>query len=115
MQTVTVNKETLKTIVQKNRDEHHSKFERAFEGYRKETISILEENLQELKGGGKIRHIRIDSAPEDHTADYNRILEMLEMSVDEEIDLLNSEFQQYVQDDWSWSHAWDTSNTKYLG
>lgn len=40
--------------------------------------------------------------PEDHTEDYEQVITMLEMSVDDEIVLDHHEFQQYVMDNWAW-------------
>ena len=115
MQTVTVNKLSLIDIITKNRDGHSDRYEKAWAGYRKEAIETLEDHLSALKDGKRIAHVRMDSAPTDHTEDYDRVLEMLNMSVDDTIELSNGEFQQYVQDDWNWSQMWNVSNTKYLG
>jgi len=43
------------------------------------------------------------NAPEDHENDYIEILEMMEMSVDENINLDSESFRAYIKNDWSWS------------
>lgn len=53
-------------------------------------------------------------APEDHTVDYDRSIQMLEMSVESQIVISEEEFRNYVQDLWEWSRGWAASNVKYL-
>jgi len=114
MQTVTVSKDTLIVVMTENREKHRDAYETAFDGYCKECIKVLEENLAQFKAGTRKRLVWTEAAPEDHTKDYDRVLQMLEMSVDDEIDLLSNEFECYVQDDWGWKERWSTSNSKYM-
>ena len=51
--------------------------------------------------------------PVDHTADYDRILAMLEMSVDDTISLSAQEFNQYVLDNWELSRLASYTNQSY--
>ena len=100
--------------VTENRENHHGQYEKAFEGYRRDCIECLEGNLAALKGGSRERIYITETAPEDHTKDYDRVIAMLSASVDEEIELNASEFDNYVQDDWNWKENWMSSNTKYM-
>ena len=115
MQSVTVKKGWLLGVVTENREKHHEQYEKAFAGYRRDCIKCLEDNLAALKDGSRERVFITETAPEDHTKDYDRVIAMLSASVDTEIDLDASEFDNYVQDDWNWKQNWVTSNTKYLG
>ncbi len=49
----------------------------------------------------------------DMTKEYDRVIKMLEMSVDTQIELSSSEFQNYVMDDWAWSDNAKLSNSTY--
>jgi hypothetical protein len=40
--------------------------------------------------------------PTSHIKEYDRVLDMLEASLDEEFELSDKEFSQYVRDEWSW-------------
>lgn len=113
MKTIKVNKTELLTIIKKNRDNHHAVYEEAFEGYRKECIRILEQNLVALKSGKKVIVSFYEQAPQDHTNEYNLVIRMLEMDVDETVDLDQQQFSNYVDDNWNWKQNWTTSNTKY--
>ena len=114
MQEVKVNKKWLKEVLLENREKHREEYLKAFEGYRSACIEALEENLEALKKGKFRRVMIMESAPEDHTKDYDLIISMLDASVDEEITLLSSEYNNYVRDEWGWSQMWKASNTKYL-
>jgi len=75
---------------------------KAQEGYRKRVIQELNQALEDAKAGRQITtQIRLP-APEDHTADYDRVIRMLEMSVDDELEITSHEFDWYVMDNWQW-------------
>lgn len=114
MESVKVKKDALKDEIQANRDKHRAEYVQAFEGYRRACIQALETNLEAFRTGRTQRVLINEQPPEDHTKDYDRVLRMLEMSVDDEITLAASTFAQYVLDDWGWKHQWAASNSKYL-
>lgn len=114
MKTVRINKGDLVEKLTANRKNHRAQFEKAFEGYRQECIKLLTENLNLLKDGRNIVVKFYEQAPEDHTDDYDTILNMLNMSVDTSIELTHQEFQQYVEDNWNWRENWAASNMKYI-
>jgi len=115
MDTVTVPKHELHSIVQTNRDKHRAMWKEAFDGYRTACITALELNLSAFRAGKAERVFINESPPEDHTKDYDRVLRMLSMSVDDTIVLTAEAFAQYVMDEWHWKHNWSVSNSKYMG
>jgi len=113
MDTIKVSKTSLLGIIKKNRDNHRAIYEEAFEGYRGECIRILEQNLDNLKSGKRVVVSFFEQAPQDHTKDYDLAIRMLEMSVDNEVELDQREFMNYVDDNWAWKQQWVGSNAKY--
>lgn len=113
MKTIKVDKTELLEIIKRNRSNHRAIYEEAFEGYRKESIRIHEENLKSLRSGKKVIVAFYEQAPQDHTDDYNLIIRMLEMSIDPFVDLDQQQFSNYVDDNWSWKQQWSASNSKY--
>ena len=104
----------LMSRVVENRTNHQTIFERALEGYRKEVIKELEISLSDAKTGRKInRYISLEE-PVNQTKDYDRVIEMLRMTTDEIVELTSQEFSQYVLDQWSWSEAINTTNSRYI-
>lgn len=112
MKTV-VKKEDLMDKIKSNRDKHHAIFVEAVEAYHKEALRRLEEKKQEILSGKVVNILIHIPVPEDHTHDYNRAIEMIEMDVREEIELGEEEFAQYVMDDWEWKRQWIGNTLSY--
>jgi hypothetical protein len=100
-----------------NREKHRAIFESALEGYRSRAIVELDAMLEDAKAGRQIRRMVSLIEPEDHTEDYDRVIDMLEMSVNDEIEISAQEFAQYVRDDWAWKRAFyaSTVGAGYIG
>jgi hypothetical protein len=113
MNSVTVRRDELTKKIQTNRDAHRELFLRAQQGYRKLVIEELDRMLADAKAGRQISRSINLAEPVDHTADYDRILAMLKMSVDDTITLSAQEFNQYVLDNWEWSKLASYTNQSY--
>jgi hypothetical protein len=113
MHSVTVKKDDLVAKVKANRKAHRDLFLKAQEGYRKVIVAELDRMLSDAKAGRRISRSINLAEPVDHTADYDRVLAMLEMSVDDTITLNSQEFNQYVRDNWEWSRLANITNTAY--
>jgi hypothetical protein len=116
MKQVRVDKAKLLAILKKNREDHRGVFLEAQKAFRVIAIKALDAQLKAARNGKPFELARLVSltAPEDHTADYDRSIQMLEMSVDKEIAVDEREFQNYVQDIWNWSRDWAVSNIRYV-
>jgi hypothetical protein len=113
MNTVKVKRQELLTKVRANRDAHRDLFLKAQEGYRKLIIEELDRMLAEAKAGRRISRSINLAEHVDHTSDYDRVIMMLEMSVDDTIVLDANEFDQYVRDRWAWSQHATTMYESY--
>jgi hypothetical protein len=114
MQTVKVKRISLLEKLQSNRKTHRDIFLKAQEGYRKRVIQELGQMLAEARAGKSIRRAISLPEPQDHTADYDRVIAMLEMSVEDEIEIAAHEFDMYVMDNWAWKPMATTSHIQYL-
>lgn len=115
MQTIMVHKEKLLEVLRKNREGHRKIFEEALDGYRKEVVKRLDEQLARAKAGKRVYLAFQIVEPQNQTKDYDRAIGMLEMSIDDEISLSESDFRNYVMDDWNWKHQFLSSNAMYSG
>ena len=118
MKTVKIQKLVLKNILETNKKDHRSIFLEAQEKYREKVIAALDKQLSLARSGEKfdlhaLFHEHI--APQDYTKEYNKVLRMLELSVDDVIELTSAEFENFVQDKWNWTSAWSASNSSYVG
>jgi hypothetical protein len=100
-------------ILTKNRQEHREIFLEAQAGYRQKAVEALEANLEAARNGKEIIQYLNLTVPVDQTSDYDRVLRMLTLTTDEEIELDEKHFANYVMDEWQWSQNFTTSNAFY--
>lgn len=112
MNDVRVNKAALIAIVTKNRDEHHGLFVKAQEGFRARAIEELDEMLKAAQRGDVRLYVGL-TAPQDHTIEYDRAIQMLGMSEDETILVDQQTFAQLVRNEWAWFDQSTAVNTMY--
>jgi hypothetical protein len=115
----------LKAILEKNRAEHETIYLKAMEKYREAKKELEEFNasikrkLEKLqdKYKGMAQGVQFYYGlpkPEKHLADYDRIIKILSLETHSEIELTEQEVAMYVQNEWKWSDAFNTTSTAYL-
>ena len=113
MNAINVKKSELLAVLRQNRAQHRKIFLEAQTGYRQQVIDELDSMLRDARDGKKIRRSVTLIEPVDQTADYDRAIRMMEMSVDDVIQLEEHEFNSYVLDNWSWQKNFNASNARY--
>jgi hypothetical protein len=115
MKEVRINKAKLLEIVPRNRTDHRNIFLAAQEKYRETVIRVLDESLAAARSKRPFELARIVQLvqPQDHTAEYDKVIRMLELTEDTIIALDDAEFQRFVQDQWGWTRSWAASNSLY--
>lgn len=116
MKPVRMNKDVLIEKLRTNRETHRADFEAAAAEYRSQAAKDLrakaravgETELNEL--ADVYVHL---SAPKQYTKEYDRALAMFESTLDDVIELSQSEFTQYVMDEWSWTEQFVNSTAAY--
>ena len=111
---VTVKKDELLAALRTNRANHVTTFEEAKVGYtlklrahflaQLELLNFSPDKLDEVK-----RSVTF-AEPIDRRKDYDLVIKMLEMSTADEISVSQTQFSQYVMDDWSWSRDVNFTN-----
>lgn len=114
MDQIKVLKKDLLKVLRENKATHRTNFETALDGWYKTCVIELERLLAEAKAGKQKQVILNLPRPEDHTAEYDRHIQMLEMDIEDTVELDIQEFSQFVQDDWGWKRQWTTSNSSYM-
>jgi hypothetical protein len=110
---VTVNKVDLLTALRANRDRHRAIFEEALAGWRDRALEELDRQAERVRAGRRGNVQVVLPAPQDHTADYERVIGMLELDVEDQITLSEQDYAQYVDDDWGWRRQWLAQNSAY--
>lgn len=123
MREVKCKKAELLDIVKANRETHIAEYAEAVEGYKDQAKAAIEKAMTRLKAriddleGGEVlalHHVSFDLVvPENHARDYDQVIKMLEMSVDEQLTIRSDEFACYVMDDWGWKEDWSNTTRMY--
>lgn len=112
---IKMDKHELLRIVNKNREAHVDTFKKALEQYRVEIVEYLNQRLNDIRDGKWIKHHIDLPIPESHEEDYDRVIGMLMLHQGDTIELNESMYRNYVEDQWSWSHAFALNSTVYAG
>jgi hypothetical protein len=112
MREVKVKTAELLEKVKANREKHIKEYEEAVAGYKEAATEAVEKAMAKLKKQiedlqeGEVLHLAAVvfdlEVPQNHEKDYDQVILMLEMSVDEELSIKADEFACYVMDDWDW-------------
>lgn len=115
MNSIKVSIPALLDIVKKNRELHNTEYKEMIKEYKKELLIRVKKLLSIIESQDvEFTHSVARSEPKNNTKDYDRIISMLSMTIDTEINLSEMEYEQYVLDNWSWSGNFAISKTAYL-
>lgn len=114
MREVRISSSKLRKIIQKNRSQHRGIYEQAMDGYTKAAVGFFEKELKKAKDGKRFQTYFSEPMPEDHTEDYDTVIEMIDLSEDDSVKLSNAEFRQYVKDEWGWKQQFTATSSNYL-
>ena len=120
MNTVTIEKADLLKTVRENRDKHEAEHATARAGYVEKLEKELRRLADKLADGKHVGRERIMQLmrdlpePESHVDDYDRVIRMLEMSVDSQVEITANDFDQFVMDEWGWKGAFAATNSRYV-
>lgn len=102
-QTVNVNRISLIEALRKGLDLHRAQFAEAESDYKVAVQVFLIKALERTKEGDYSK-VKLDlDPPQNRENDYLDVIEMLEVSVDETIQLDREAYKAYYKNEWSWS------------
>lgn len=105
--------EVIDALIQ-NKENHVKDYEEAVEAYRSAAEKQLKQRLKDLRGGSLKIELQL-THPENKAEDYDKLIKMFEMEVEDVIELEQSEFNQYIHDDLPFAKAARMSNSFYKG
>ncbi|SEI98358.1 hypothetical protein SAMN04244579_02688 [Azotobacter beijerinckii] len=115
---VNVSRLELIQSLKEGRERHTVDYETAAQDYKDAAIKFLSDALKRAKKGDLSDIAFKLPKPENHTADYDEIIAMMERSVDETISLDSQSFRAYFLGEWDWKRGFDLAMTSlggYLG
>lgn len=115
MRTVTVNKGKLIKAMEENRLIHKKEYEEVIKEYKDELQKRLKKTMVEIKNKHhNFPHGVFNDEPKNNINDYERVISMLYMSIDNTIELTQDEYNNYVLDNWSWKDRFELSKSTYM-
>ena len=114
-QSVNVSRLTLLASLRENLEKHKSDYAAAVINYRIALQADLTTALVQASDPDyRLDKIKVDfSHPQSYANQYQQVIDMLEYSVDETINLDSQAFRAYVKDEWSWKGSFELNNSTY--
>jgi len=116
MRSITVDKKTLLEKLEANRAKHADKHARAMERYQEKVTEWFQTNLNRITAG-EFREIQRSCpwpVPQDHTDDYQRVIDMLAWDLGNTYELTEQDYECYVNDGWGWAREFAATNSAYM-
>lgn len=111
--TIKVNKQQLIDKIKENKKNHVEEYAKAVLAYKEEALKQLANLTQKVNEGALDIKLNLIT-PIDNSVNYDKIVEMFEWEVDKEVELEQSEFLEYVQDETEFARNAKFSNMMYV-
>lgn len=114
---VNVSRQELLTKLKENLIIHKAEYAEALIECHRKLIEDLEETSKKvgkLTKPDKLKNFSFTFRfPQNHQKDYEEVIEMLEMSIDDNINLDAESFKAYIKNEWSWSGQFNSTKALY--
>ena len=112
-QSVNVSRIAMLAALRAARELHIAEYKEARADYEAAVIKFLSNALERAKNGD-FKEVKINfHPPVDHTAEYDDVIEMMEVSVDDTINLDRETYKAYYKNEWSWTSGFKLESTMY--
>lgn len=114
---VNVDRNELLTKLKINLDLHRVEYQEALAEYQDRLLADLKlavKKVNSTQNPIELKDFRFNiQFPQNHEDDFKDVIEMLEMSVDQTINLDAESFKAYIKNEWSWQHHFQASKMAY--
>jgi len=112
--TITVVKADLIKKILENKATHIEAYAKAEVAYKKEALKQLAELTKKVEDGNMTIKLNL-TTPVDNRKNYDKIVDMFEWDVNENVELTQQEFNEYILDETEAARHAFMSNSAYLG
>lgn len=112
--TIKVDKTKLIAQILANKENHIKEYEKAVVAYKKEALKQLAEQTQRVEDGALDAKLDLVE-PVNNSDNYDKVVDMFEWEVEDQVELTQDEFREYVQDETDFAMQAKMSNAYYLG
>jgi hypothetical protein len=113
---VKVDSAKLLDTLRDNRNKHKTDFAATWQGYletSKKELRKAVRNVDKTKEGEGVTIPNLWPVPSSHVDDYDRIIGLIELSQDDQLELDDRDYERYVLDKWDWKEQFLTSSRLY--
>jgi beta-xylosidase len=115
---VNVNRLELLAKLRANLETHKAEYAEALAEYQQRLLDDLKlaaKKVAKVTDPNELKNFRFSVPfPQNHEADYAEVIEMLEMSVDETINLDSESFKAYIKNEWHWQTQFTAAKMAYV-
>jgi hypothetical protein len=107
-------KSVLLETIKKNREKHIETFNQAKKAYRDAAITALQTQLEKARTGEKFS-LNFSKMPKpcSYQKEYDKVIGLLELSMEDVSEITSTDFTQYILDEWHWQASFRASNSTY--
>lgn len=113
---VNVSRVELIVKLKENLNIHAAEYKQALLDFHERLVADLEVAALKVKSSdpASLEDFRINfTFPQNHEEDYRDVIEMLQMSVDDTINLDSEAFKAYIKNEWSWQRNFKATTEMY--
>ena len=111
--TITVRKDELIAKIKENKELHIQEYEKAVVAYKEEALKQLAKQTERVEEGALDAKLELVE-PVNNAENYDKVVSMFEWEVNDEVELTQDEFKEYVLDENDFAERAKMSNAYYL-
>ncbi len=111
--TITVKKSQLIEQLKANKANHIKEYNEAVIAYKEEALKQLREQIEEVEKGSLQAKLFLTS-PINSADEYDKVIQMFEWEINDDVELEQSEFNEFVLDEFDFARDAKFANTMYF-
>jgi hypothetical protein len=111
--TITVKKSQLIEKLKANKTNHIKEFNDAVVAYKEEALRQLNEQIKIVQEGGLTAKLNLIT-PINNAEEYDKVIAMFDWEINEDVELEQDEFNQFVLDEFDFAQTAKFANTAYF-
>ena len=111
--TIKVDKKQLIAKIKENKENHIKEYEKAVENFKKEAAKKIKELSVSLKNENFDKLKLSMTVPENRSNEYDKLVLQFEWEIEDQVELSQGEFNEYIHDETPFAKQAKYSNTFY--
>ena len=116
MTNITVSKDRILKILKSNKEKHIKEYNEALTAFYTKAAMVFSSMMEKALNSDPsltINEVCELIKPISHQEEYELVIRMLQMDLNEVVDLSRQEYTQYIDDNWTWTQQFKSINSSY--